>query len=333
MQKIVFFELEPWEENYIKHSISDHQIIFTQEKLTDENIAKFLEAEIISIFIYSEITKELIDKFSNLKLIVTRSMGYDHIDIEYCRQRGIKVAFVPAYGAHTVAEHTFALLLAISRKIIPSSIKAKEGEFANEAFTGFDLFGKTIGILGTGNIGKNVAELSLAFGMQVLAYSHSQDPELIVKGVKYTELNDLLANSDIISLHLPHTKETEHIINMQNIQYIKKGAVLINTARGALIETQAIVEGLEREILSSVGLDVLEEECDLREERELLTTEFLKNCDIKTQLLNHVLLTRQDVIVTPHNAFNSKEALQEILEITVVNIKSYINNTPINIVE
>lgn len=333
MQKIVFFELEPWEESFVKASISDHQVIFTKEKLTDENIAKFLDAEVISVFIYSEITKELIDKFLNLKLIVTRSMGYDHIDIKYCKQKGIKVAFVPTYGAHTVAEHTFALLLTISRKIIPSSIKAKEGEFANEAFTGFDLFGKTIGILGTGNIGKNVAKLSLSFGMQVLAYSHSQDPELIVKGVKYTELNDLLANSDIISLHLPHTKETEHIINMQNIQFIKKGAVLINTARGALIETQAIVEGLEREILSSVGLDVLEEECDLREERELLTTEFLKTCDIKTQLLNHVLLTRQDVVVTPHNAFNSKEALQEILEITVVNIKSYINGTPTNIVE
>lgn len=333
MQKIVFFELEPWEENYVKTSITDHEVIFTQEKFTDENVSKYLDAEIISVFIYSQITKELIDKLPNLKFIVTRSMGYDHIDIEYCRQKGVRVAYIPTYGAHTVAEHTFALLLTISRKIIPSSIKAKEGEFANEAFTGFDLFGKTIGILGTGNIGKNVAELSLAFGMNVLAYSHSQDTELIEKGVKYTGLNELLTNSDIISLHLPHNKETEHIINMQNIQYIKKGAVLINTARGALIETQAIVEGLEREILSSVGLDVLEEECDLREERELLTTEYLKTCDIKTQLLNHVLLTRQDVIVTPHNAFNSKEALQEILEITTANIKSYINGTPINIVE
>lgn len=333
MQKIVFFELEAWEETYIKSSISDHEIITTQEKLTDENVSKYLDTEIISIFIYSEVKKELIDKLPNLKFIATRSMGFDHIDVAYCTQKGIKVAYVPTYGAHTVAEHAFALLLSISRKIIPSNIKAKEGEFANEAFTGFDLFGKTIGILGTGNIGKNVAELSLAFGMKVLAFSHSQDQELVAKGVRYVDLNELLANSDIISLHLPHTKETEHIINMQNIQNIKKGAVLINTARGSLIETQAIVEGLEREILSFVGLDVLEEECDLREERELLTTEFLKTCDIKTQLLNHVLLTRQDVIVTPHNAFNSKEALQEILKITIANIKSYIDKAPINIVE
>ncbi len=333
MQKIVFFELESWEENYVKTAISDHEIVFTQEKLTDENVLAYSDAQIISVFIYSQITKELIDKLPNLKFITTRSMGFDHIDVDYCREKGIKIAYVPTYGAHTVAEHTFALLLSISRKIIPSSVKAKEGEFVNEEFTGFDLFGKTIGILGTGNIGKNVAELSLAFGMKVLAFSHSQNPDLVAKGVKYVELSDLLANSDIISLHLPHTKETEHIINMQNIQNIKKGAVLINTARGSLIETQAIVEGLEKEIFSTVGLDVLEEECDLREERELLTTEFLKTCDIKTQLLNHVLLTRQDVLITPHNGFNSKEALQEILEVTSANIKNYINKTPINIVE
>ena len=332
MQKIVFFELEPWEENYVKSSISDHEIIFTQEKLTNETALKYSDAQIISVFIYSEITKDLIDKLPNLKFIATRSMGFDHIDVGYCRQKGITIAYVPTYGAHTVAEHTFALLLAISRKIIPSSERAKKGEFGNEELDGFDLFGKTIGVMGTGNIGRNVCEIALSFGMKVLAFSHSQDPELTAKGVRYVDLNDLLVSSDVISLHLPHNKETEHIINMQNIGNIKKGAVLINTARGALIETQAIVEGLEKGILSAAGLDVLEEECDLREERELLTTEFLKKCDLKTQLLNHVLLTRGDVLITPHNAFNSIEALQEIIEVTVANIESYIDNTPQNLV-
>lgn len=331
MQKIVFFELEPWEENYVKSSISDYEIVFTKEKLTIENVAKYTDAKIISAFIYSEITKDLIDKLPNLKFITTRSMGFDHIDIEYCKQKGIAVAYVPTYGAHTVAEHTFALLLAISRKIIPSSERAKKGEFGNEELEGFDLFGKTIGVMGTGNIGRNVCEIALSFGMKVLAFSHSQDPELTAKGVRYVDLNDLLASCDVISLHLPHTKETEHIINMQNIQNVQKGAILINTARGALIETQAIVEGLEKGILSAAGLDVLEEEADLREERELLSQEYLSKVDLKTQLLNHVLLTRQDVIITPHNAFNSKEALQEILEVTVANIKNYINNTPQNL--
>ncbi len=333
MQKIVFFELEPWEEAIVKNSILDNEIVFTQGKLTKDNVSTYRDAEIISIFIYSELTKELIDKLPNLKFIATRSMGFDHIDIKYCKQKGITVSYVPTYGAHTVAEHTFALLLTISRKILPSIDRAKKGEFSNEEIEGFDLFGKTIGILGTGNIGKNVALVSLAFGMKVLAFSHREDPDLVSKGVKYTDLNELLRNCDFVSLHLPHTKETEHIINMQNIGNFKKGSILINTARGALIETQAIVEGLEKGILKAVGLDVLEEEGNLREERELLTTEFLKTHDLKTQLLNHVLLVREDVVITPHNAFNSKEALLEILETTVANIKSYINNTPINIIE
>ncbi|MBI2025794.1 MAG: hydroxyacid dehydrogenase, partial [Candidatus Levybacteria bacterium] len=217
MQKIVFFELEPWEEAIVKNSILDNEIVFTQGKLTKDNVSTYRDAEIISIFIYSELTKELIDKLPNLKFIATRSMGFDHIDIKYCKQKGITVSYVPTYGAHTVAEHTFALLLTISRKILPSIDRAKKGEFSNEEIEGFDLFGKTIGILGTGNIGKNVALVSLAFGMKVLAFSHREDPDLVSKGVKYTDLNELLRNCDFVSLHLPHTKETEHIINMQNI--------------------------------------------------------------------------------------------------------------------
>ncbi|PIR79877.1 MAG: hydroxyacid dehydrogenase [Candidatus Levybacteria bacterium CG10_big_fil_rev_8_21_14_0_10_35_13] len=332
MAKTVFFELEKWEEEYVKNSLSDTEIAFTEEKLTLENVSNYQDAQVISIFIYSKIEKEVLDKLPNLKFITTRSMGYDHIDLEYCREKEIKVAYVPAYGSHTVAEHTFSLLLAISRKLLPSYERAKKGEFGNEGLTGFDLYGKTIGILGTGNIGKNVALLSIAFGMKVLAFNKRPDKELLDKGTDFVSLDELLSASDIVSLHLPHTKETEHIINMGNITKFKKGAVLINTARGILIETQAIVEGLEKEILSAVGLDVLEEECDLREERELLATEFLKTCDLKTQLLNHVLLTMDKVIITPHNAFNSKEALHEILQTSIANIKGYIQSTPQNLV-
>jgi D-lactate dehydrogenase len=259
-------------------------------------------------------------------------MGFDHIDVEFCRQKGIVVSNVPTYGAHTVAEHTFALILAISRKIVPAVEKARKGEFTPEGLEGFDLFGKTLGVVGTGHIGKNVCEIALAFGMKVLAFSRSEDSNLVSKGVKYVPLEVLLTGSDIITLHLPHTKETEHIINMGNIEKIKKGAILINTARGALVETQAILEALEKGILQSAGLDVLEEEIGLKEERELLTSEFLKNTDIKTNLLNHVLLTRDDVVITPHNAFNSKEALIQIIDTTVANIKAYLSNTPQNTV-
>jgi D-lactate dehydrogenase len=259
-------------------------------------------------------------------------MGYDHIDLDYCRQKNIAVSNVPTYGAHTVAEHTFALILAISRKIIPSVEHARRGDFSSAGLEGFDLNGRTLGVIGTGNIGTNVCEIGLSFGMKVLAFSRSQNEALVAKGIRYVALDELLGQSDIITLHLPHNKETEHLINLSNLDKIKKGAILINTARGALVETAAIAEGLEKGILAAAGLDVLEEEAHLREEKEFLSEEYLKNVDIKTELINHVLLTRDDVVITPHNAFNSKEAVEEIMEVSIANIKSYVDNKPQNLV-
>lgn len=330
--KIAFLEVEDWEEDYINSNLSGYNPVLTSEKLDETTVAKYQDAEIISTFIYSKLNREVLKKFPNLKFIATRSTGFDHIDLDYCKEKRIKVANVPTYGAHTVAEHTFALILAISRKLVPSVEQAKRGDFSSENLEGFDLAGKTLGVVGTGNIGKNVAEIALSFDMKVLAFSRSKNQELISKGVRYVSLDELLSLSDIVTLHLPHVKETEHIINMGNIQKFKKGAVLINTARGALVETQAIEEGLEKGYLSAAGLDVLEEEAHLREEKEFLSSEYLSKVDIKTQLLNHVLLTRDDVLITPHNAFNSREAVEEILETTVLNIEEFIKGNPQNLV-
>jgi D-lactate dehydrogenase len=259
-------------------------------------------------------------------------MGFDHIDTAVCKERGIVVSNVPTYGAHTVAEHTFALMLVVSRKIIPSVERAKRGDFSSVGLTGFDLFGKTLGVIGTGHIGKNVCELGLAFGMPVLAYCHSQDQELIAKGIRYVSLEELLAGADIVTLHLPHSHDTEHVINSQNISQFKKGAILINTARGVLVETKAILEGLEKGILAGAGLDVLEEENALKEEREFLASEHIIKGDIQTELLDHILLTRDDVVITPHNAFNSIEALHQILETSLGNIRSFLSGTPVNMI-
>jgi D-lactate dehydrogenase len=333
MAKIVFFEVEDWEKKYIEVALSGEQPVLTAEKLEESTVSQYADVEIISIFIYSSITKALLEKLPNLKFIATRSMGFDHIDTATCKEKGIIVANVPTYGAHTVAEHTFALMLAVSRKIIPSVERAKRGDFSSVGLTGFDLFGKTLGVIGTGHIGKNVSELGLSFGMKVIAYCHHTDADLTAKGVNYVTLDELLAASDVITLHLPHNSETEHIINMGNVDKIKKGAILINTARGALVETQAILTGLEKGILSGVGLDVLEEENALKEEREFLASEHIAKGDIQTELLDHILLNRNDVVITPHNAFNSIEALQEILETSLGNVKSFLNKTPVNIVE
>jgi D-lactate dehydrogenase len=332
MAKIVLFEVEDWEKRYIEGALTEYQPVLTAEKLEEATVSKYQDAEIISTFIYSTLTKEILDQLPNLKFIATRSMGFDHIDTAVCKERGIVVSNVPTYGAHTVAEHTFALMLVVSRKIIPSVERAKRGDFSSVGLTGFDLFGKTLGVIGTGHIGKNVCELGLAFGMPVLAYCHSQDQELIAKGIRYVSLEELLAGADIVTLHLPHSHDTEHVINSQNISQFKKGAILINTARGVLVETKAILEGLEKGILAGAGLDVLEEENALKEEREFLASEHIIKGDFQTELLDHILLTRDDVVITPHNAFNSIEALHQILETSLGNIRSFLSGTPVNMI-
>ncbi len=330
MAKVIIFEIEEWEQPILSNKLSGHEVVFVKDKLTHENVEQYKDAEIISIFLHSEPTKEVLSQIPNLKMIATRSTGFEHIAMDYCKEKNILVSNVPAYGAVTVAEHAFALILALSRHIIESARRTQRADFTLDGLRGFDLNGKTIGIIGGGNIGTSVARIANAFGMKVLVYSH-HDPQ--IPNTTFVDLPTLLSTSDIVTLHVPLTPETNHMINSQNIESFKKGSLLINTARGGLIETQALVTGLEKGILTGAGIDVLEEECYVQEERELLTEEFLGKCDLKTQLLNHVLLDRDDVIVTPHNAFNSTEALEEILTVTGDNIAGFVGGKPQNVVE
>lgn len=330
--KIVFFEIEEWEKEYIQKSFPDKKLVFTTRKAHEETLKEIFDALVISTFIYSQLDSKILSLFPNLKLIATRSTGLDHIDINYCKERGIIVGNVPSYGAHAVAEHTFALILAISRKIIPTVSLSRRGNFNLEGLRGFDLNGKTLGVVGAGKIGTRVIALALCYGMKVLVYTKHPHSQNTNKNLEYVSFEQLLRSSDIVTLHVPLTQETHHLINRGNINKIKSGSILINTARGSLVETAAILDALETGILQAAGLDVLEEECSLKEERELLTDDFLKKCDIKTQLLNHVLLDRDDVIYTSHNAFNSNEALHDILYTTVSNISSYFDGKPQNAV-
>jgi len=332
MDSIVFFEIEEWEKDFIQKSFPDKKVLFTINKAHEQNPSDLFNASVISTFIYSTLDAATLSKFSNLKLIATRSTGFDHIDLSFCKEKNIGVVNVPNYGAHTVAQHTFALILAISRKLIPTIDQSRRGHFNLEGLRGFDLAGKTIGIVGAGNIGSKVIKTALSFEMNVLVNTKNPPNDSSQENVHYVSFDELVSSSDIITLHVPHTPETHHLINMGNIKKFKKGSILINTARGALVETQAILEALETGILKAAGLDVLEEECNLKEERELLTEEFLKKCDIKAQLLNHVLLDRDDVIYTSHNAFNSDEALMQILHVTVSNISSFFQGKTENIV-
>lgn len=335
--KIVFFEVFQSEQEILKRLLPDDEVSYFKEKLTEENVDKAKEAEVISVFINSEVTKNIIDGLPNLKFITTRSTGFDHIDYKYAESKGIEVSNVPAYGSHTVAEFAFALLLTISRKIFDAYDRLKENaDFSISLLQGFDLNGKTIGIIGTGKIGKNMVKIAKGFGMSVIAYDLYPDLNFAKENdFLYKSFNEVISQSDILSLHVPYSKENFHLINKEKISLMKKGVILINTARGELIDTDALMWGLKEKIIAGVGLDVLEGERELKEEFEILSNfskaETIK--DYKTLLENRVLIDMPNVVVTPHIAFYSKEAEEGIIKITIENIKGFVNGHPQNLVK
>ncbi|MBI2445092.1 hydroxyacid dehydrogenase [Candidatus Micrarchaeota archaeon] len=330
MNRIAFFDLEPWEGTYIKRHLHGFKTDCFTEGLDEKNVVKARNADAVGVFIYSPITEKILQKLPKAKLVVTLSTGYDHIDLAACRKRDVTVCNVPEYGSNTVAEHTFALLLALSRRIPASTERTKKGDFRLQDLRGFDLAGKTIGIVGLGRIGQHVARIAQGFDMKILAYDVNGPA---IPGVKRVPLKTLLQQSDVVTLHCPLNGKTRHLLNGKTLQWLKKGAVVLNTARGGLIETEALLKALYEKRVSAAALDVLEEEGSIREEKQLLHEAALKASDFKTALQQHALLAQDNVIVTPHNAFNSQEALQRILDTTADNVKAYFAGKPKNIVK
>jgi D-lactate dehydrogenase len=324
--KIAFFEMnEEWEKEYIKKNLKNHKLVFFNEELSKKNADKIKDFDIVSVFIYSNIDKEVISRL-NVKAIITRSTGFDHIDIKACNEKGIRVYNVPRYGSNTVAEYTFALMLALTRKIVKANERVRKLNFNLEGLRGIDLKGKTLGIIGLGEIGTHVAEIAKSFGMNIIVFTKTRDTKLAKKfGFRYADFNYLLRNSDIITFHVPLTPQTKHMVNLKNLGLIKKGAILVNTSRGEVVETEAIIKALNKNILSGAGLDVLEAEELIKDERGLFSKRHSKE-QAREVLDDNILLKHENVIVTPHNAFNTKEALQRILDITVINVKNAINN-------
>ena len=331
--KIAFFEVEEWEEEYLKKKLSGHQLKFSNEKLSLENTAQIKDFDALSVFIYSKIDEQIIREIPNLKLLTTRSTGFDHIDIEACKKQGITVCNVPSYGENTVAEHTFALILSLSRNMCKACIRRFEQDFSIEGLEGFDLKGKTIGVIGTGQIGLHVIRIAKGFGMNVVAYDVRQNKLLSeVLGFEYVSLENLLASSDVITLHVPYIKATHHLMNKDTFKLVKRGAILINTARGSIVDTEALIEALDNKILAGAGLDVFEGEEVIKEEKQLLYEP--KNLEVLASLVkDHILLSKDNVVFTPHIAFYSKEALERILETTVENIAAFVSGKPQNVVQ
>jgi len=316
--KIAFFEIPKRQQAFFSQALTGGEIVFYEEKLSLDNVNMVKDADIISGFTNSVINKEIIDSLANLKLVATRSTGFDHIDVAYANTKGIKVSNVPAYGSETVAEFAFALLLTLSRKVREASHSLKEnGDYSiSENLQGFDLDKKTLGVIGAGKIGKNVIHIARGFNMNVLAYDLYPDLGFAKENnFTYKTLPEVLAQSDIVTLHAPYTKENYHLINKENISLMKSGAYLINTARGELIETEALVSALRDGTVAGAGLDVLEGERG-----------FKKGATIP-------MLEMPNVIMTPHIAFDTREAEMRIMQTTVVNIQGFISNLLINLVK
>ncbi len=331
--KIAFFEIKGWEKKHLRKALPNDQLSFYNESLSKENVSLAQQADIVSVFIYSKVGAEVFKKLKKLKLVCTRSTGFDHIDLKAAKKAKVEVCNVPAYGDNTVAEHTFALILAISRNVHKSYIRTLRNDFSIEGLKGFDLKGKTIGILGAGKIGLHTIRIARSFGMEVLAYDVNEDKFMAeVLDFEYVSLDELLKKSDVISLHAPYNKSTHHMIDRAAIKKMKKGVVLINTARGGLVDLDALMEGLDKNIIAGAGLDVVEGEEYIKEEKQLLYDP--KKAEVAITLAkDHILFDNEKVIFTPHIGFFSQEALVRILETTVENIEAFLNNEPINSVK
>ena len=332
--KITFFECEGWEEAIVRKEFPNDEISFLTGILSDDSLPPQIDCDAICVFVGSRVTEKVIAAFPNLKFITTRSTGFDHIDLIACKARGITVSYVPGYGDNTVAEFAFGLLLNLTRKIYQGINQVKEKRsFSFDGLRGIDLKGKTIGIIGTGRIGKEAIGIAKGFGMNVLAYDVFPNAPLAeTMGFKYVPLAELLGNSDVISLHCPLTKETEYILNATTIPQIKKGAYLVNTARGGLIETMALVTSLKDGLLAGVALDVIEEENETKNEIGFIKSGTATPETFSKVIGNEILMEMPNVLITPHNAFNSTEALGRILQTTLDNIKGFISGKPVNLV-
>ena len=323
---IYFFETNPFEQQYLRKHLHQETLHFSNEPLLNADQAQAIaaDAEIVSVFVHSKLGAGVLDALPRLKMIATRSTGFDHINVPAAESREIPVCNVPVYGENTVAEHTFALILALSRNLHKAYVRTVAGNFSLDGLQGFDLKGKTLGVVGVGHIGEYVMKIAKGFGMTLLAYDPVVDRTKAEHfSFTYTSLEDLLARSDIVTLHAPASAGTRHLIGAHNITQFKRGALLINTARGELVDTEALICALDDGILAGAGLDVLEGEEVFSEEKQLLLNPNASEENLKQALRNRSLLQRPDMVITPHIAFDSAEAVERILDTTIANIKAY----------
>jgi D-lactate dehydrogenase len=328
--KVAIFSVSDWErERFESLKGKGWEIHLFEEKLSQdfEPSPEVADVAAIAVFADCKVGEEVLSKFNRLGAVLTRSTGYDHIDLEACRSRGIRVYFVPDYGSITVAEYTIGLMLALLRRFRPMMEQSWHGSFRRANLRGLDLASKTVGLVGTGRIGREVAKRLAAFSTQILAFDKYPSGELqsSLPNLRYTQLEDLYRQSQIISFHVPLTEETKHIFNRDSLKLLKPSTFLVNTSRGPVVETEAIIEGLRNGKLAGVALDTFESEQFLIEQEPFLS-EDISQAELRKALSTYHLLHSDRVILSPHNAYNTEEALQRIVEATIANLEAFESN-------
>lgn len=310
-KNIFFLEVEPEDKDLIRKKFPQANII--PKVLSEKEIIRHCkEAEVLCVFIYSQITRKVIDNLPKLKLIITRSVGYDHIDLKAAKERNIIVCNVPDYGSHVIAEHVFALLLSGLRHVEEGDNRVERSKkFDFSGLRGMALKGKTLGVVGTGKIGKNVARIgSLGFQMKVIASDPFPDQKTAKENkLEYVTLKNLLKNSDIISLHCPSLASTRHLINKKTISTMKDGVVIVNTSRGDVIKTEDLVKAIKSKKISYAFLDVLEHESNIKSNKELIDF--------------------PNVITTPHIAFYADDSMGKMYSESFNTIKDFLDKKTI----
>jgi D-lactate dehydrogenase len=323
--KIAFFSTKSYDKTFFTkvNEVEKHDLSFFEPSLTKETALLAKGHEAVCVFVNDKVDAEVLDRLSQLgiKLIALRCAGFNNVDLPYAAKCHIKVVRVPAYSPESVAEHAVALILTLNRKTHKAYNRVREGNFSLERLTGFELHGKVVGVIGTGKIGAAFCSIMHGFGCKVIAYDPYPNPELEKKGIMYTQLEKIFTESDIISLHCPFTPETKHIINAAAIELMKPSVMLINTGRGALIDTPAIISALKKQTIDYLGIDVYEHE-------DKLFFKDLSETVIEDEMISR-LISFPNVLVTAHQAFLTETALEQIAEITLSSVSSFAKGAPL----
>ena len=324
--RVIFFSSQTYDcDSFLARPQADEfELHFQPARLCLDTAPLAQRHEVVCAFLNDDLSAPVLEQLAagGSRLIALRSAGYNHVDLDAATRLGLCVVHVPAYSPHAVAEHAVALILALNRRLHRAYNRTREGDFSLHGLTGFDLVGKTVGVVGTGQIGATFAKIMAGFGCQLLAYDPVPNPELLALGARYLSLPELLAQSRIISLHCPLTADTHHLINRDRLAHLQPGAMLINTGRGGLVDTPALIDALKNGQLGYLGLDVYEEEAQVFFEDR-------SDTPLQDDVLAR-LLTFPNVIVTAHQAFLTHEALAAIAATTLANISAWSAGAPQN---